>query len=96
MSQPTPTPAWGTPVAPTGTASNPAAETQVLPPVSQVAPQAPRPAGPTRGEVELRGTALYYATRILGDQGSVNPDAKLSTTLRLAKGLEAYLLTGNA
>lgn len=88
MSQSVPTPAWGTPVPP-----NAAAETQVIPPVSQ-APQQ-RPAGPTRGEVELRSTALYYATRVVGEQPTMNTDSKTATVLRTAKKLESYLLTGD-
>lgn len=98
MSQSNPTPAWGTPVTPAG--SSPVAETQVLAPVSQVAPpqvptqQPPRP-GVTRDQVELRVTALHYAHRILGDQPGVNPDAQVTTVLRQAKIVERYLLTGD-
>lgn len=90
MSQPSNTPAWGTPVNP---AAGNVAETQVLPPVSQVAP---RPIGPTRAEVELRVTALHYATRLLGDQPIASPDDKVANVTRAAKKLESYLLTGDA
>lgn len=87
MSQPIHTPAWGTPTdAVHATGTN--AETQLLPPVAQVQPK------PTREMVELRGTALYYATRILGSQPTLNPDSALATTLRVAQGVEQYLLTG--
>lgn len=92
MSQASPTPAWGTPTGNLSTGTNPAAETQLLPPVQQVAP---RPAGPTRGEVELRVTALHYANRLMGERGTAAPDTHTSATLRVAKQLESYLLTGN-
>ncbi len=96
MTQPTPpwgTPAVGTPVPATSasTSTSSVAETQVLPPVSAQV----RPVGPTRADVELRSTALYYATKVVGDRGVASPDTHLATTLRVAKGLEAYLLTGN-
>lgn len=89
----TPTPAWGTPTGNLSTGTNPAAETQLLPPVQQVQPQ--RPAGPTRGEVELRVTALHYANRLMGERGTAAPDTHTSATLRVAKQLERYLLTGD-
>lgn len=101
-----PTPAWGTPVTglpvpPTGmsTDTDNAAETQVMPPMTipPVVPRSAASAGPrTVDAMQLRVTALHYANRILGDQPTANPDTALSTTLRVAKGLEAYLLTGQA
>lgn len=89
-----PTPAWGTPTGSvgTGTGANTAAETQLMPSVQQVPP---RPVGPSRGEVELRVTALHYANRLMGERGTTNPDTHTSDTLRAAKQLERYLLTGD-
>jgi len=105
MSQSSHTPAWGTPVNPA--AANPAqgvAETQVLPPVSAVRgpsdaalpPRGPAsPSRPTREMVELRVTALHYANRLMGERGTSMPDSHVSATLRVAKQLEGYLLTGD-
>lgn len=88
MSQPNPTPAWGTSIPP-----NAAAETQVMPPVQQVQPQQAQ--RPTREMVELRVTALHYASRMLGERGTTDPDTHAATTLRVSKRLEQYLLSGN-
>jgi hypothetical protein len=91
------TPAWGTPVGATSDSAAAAAETQLLPPVSQVrpVPTAPvTPQRPTREMVELRVTAVHYANKILGEQPTASPDTALASTLRVAKGLEEYLLTG--
>lgn len=94
---PNPTPAWGTPTGTFDTGTTPpAAETQVLPPVTQVPPRGAGPVGPRPVDaMQLRVTALHYAQRIIGDQPTANPDGALSTVLRIAKGVENYLLTGN-
>ena len=65
----------------------------MLPPI---VPQQIRPAGPTRADVELRVTALHYATRMVGERGTTDPDSHKATTLRIARELETYLLTGKA
>lgn len=107
MSQSSHTPAWGTPITTGGQATPPAtsvAETQVLPPVSPVRgpsdaalpPRGPAgPSRPTREMVELRVTALHYANRLMGERGTAAPDTHTSATLRVAKQLERYLLTGD-
>lgn len=96
----TPTPAWGTPTGTFDTGNTPAAaETQVLPPVTaagQVSPRTPAPVSPRPVDaMQLRVTALHYAQRVVGDQPTANPDTALATVLRVAKGVEHYLLTGN-
>jgi hypothetical protein len=87
-----PTPPWGTPTGTISDSTSPVAETQLLAPIGQVKPQQPQ--RPTREMVELRVTAVHYANKILGEQPTATPDTALASTLRVAKGLEEYLLTG--
>jgi hypothetical protein len=66
-------------------------ETQALPSMDK---PASRPVGPSREEVELRSTALYYASRVIGERGTNTTETQLLIVLRAAKALEGYLITG--